>query len=254
MRPPAAVSFGSDPERYDRARPRYPEALIDRIVGAAPGGLVLDIGTATGIVARQLLAAGCRVLGVDPDGRLAEFARRRGVEVEVATFEDWEPAGRAFDAIVAGESWHWVDAAVGAVKAAALLRPGGRVFLFWNTGQPAPGLDEAFIEVYRRVLPAPFADRLTREAMAAAHAALSAKAAEGLQATGAFDEPDESQLSWAQTYTREEWLDALRTSGGAIPEDQFAQLIDGIGAAIDAAGGSFTMQYTTFVVTAVRRP
>jgi hypothetical protein len=26
-----AESFGSDPDRYDRARPRYPGALIDRI-------------------------------------------------------------------------------------------------------------------------------------------------------------------------------------------------------------------------------
>ena len=32
----AAESFGSDPERYDRARPRYPDILIVRIAAAAP--------------------------------------------------------------------------------------------------------------------------------------------------------------------------------------------------------------------------
>jgi SAM-dependent methyltransferase len=90
----AAQSFGSDPERYDRARPRYPEVLIERIVAAAPGRLVLDVGVATGIVARQFQAAACQVLGVDPDARLAEFARHSGVEVEVSTFEAWEAAGR----------------------------------------------------------------------------------------------------------------------------------------------------------------
>ena len=83
----AAESFGSDPERYDRARPRYPDVLIERIVAAAPGRLVLDVGVGTGIVARQFHAAGCEVLGVDPDARLAEFARHSGVEVEVSTFE-----------------------------------------------------------------------------------------------------------------------------------------------------------------------
>ena len=32
-----AESFGSDADRYDRARPRYPDELVDRIVaGAAP--------------------------------------------------------------------------------------------------------------------------------------------------------------------------------------------------------------------------
>jgi hypothetical protein len=32
---------------------------------------------------------------------MAEFARRTGGEVEVATFEAWDPAGRVFGAVVA---------------------------------------------------------------------------------------------------------------------------------------------------------
>src|ERR1700742_4390072 len=90
-----AESFGADAERYDRARPRYPSALVDRIVAASPGPEVLDVGCGTGIAARQFQAAGCTVLGVDPDPRMAEFARRTGVEAEVATFEAWDPAGGA---------------------------------------------------------------------------------------------------------------------------------------------------------------
>ena len=72
-----AESFGLDADRYDRARPCYPGALVDRIVaGAAPSQHrpdvpdVLDVGCGTGIVARQFQAAGCRVLGVDPDARM----------------------------------------------------------------------------------------------------------------------------------------------------------------------------------------
>jgi SAM-dependent methyltransferase len=107
---PVAESFGSDPERYDRARPRYPEAMVQRIVGSSPGHDVLDVGCGTGIAARQFRAAGCRVLGVEPDARMADLARRSGVRVEVATFEAWDPAGREFDAIVAGPAWHWIDA------------------------------------------------------------------------------------------------------------------------------------------------
>mgnify|MGYP004495330689 CR=1 FL=1 len=108
-----AESFGSDPERYDRTRPRYPDAMVERIVAASPGPDVLDVGCGTGIAARQFQAAGCRVLGVDPDARMAEQARRHGVEVEVATFEAWDPAGRTFDAVVAGQAWHWVDPVAG---------------------------------------------------------------------------------------------------------------------------------------------
>ena len=74
-----------------------------------------------------------------------------------------------------------------------------------------------------------------------------------MQATGAFDAPEQWRFEWAQSYTRDEWLDALQTSGGAIPESQLAGLLEGVGAAIDAVGVSFTMNYVTFVVTALRR-
>ncbi len=248
----AAESFGSDPERYDRARPRYPDVLIERIVAGVPGGRVLDVGVATGIVARQFQAVGCRVLGVDPDARLAEFARRSGVEVEVSTFEAWDAAGRKFDAVVSGESWHWVDPVAGAAKAAEVLRPGGRLAVFWNTGQPPAGLDEAFADVYRRVLPASLVARLGRRSIEEAHVAMCAKAADGIRASGSFDEVEQWRFEWARSYTREEWLDALQTTGGAVPESRLAALMGGVGDAIDAVGGSFTMNYVTFVVTAVR--
>jgi ubiquinone/menaquinone biosynthesis C-methylase UbiE len=96
-----AESFGSDAERYDRARPHYPGALVDRIVATSPGPAVLDVGCGTGIAARQFQAAGCQVLGVDPDARMAGLARRSGVETEVAMFEAWDGAGRRFDAVIA---------------------------------------------------------------------------------------------------------------------------------------------------------
>jgi SAM-dependent methyltransferase len=249
----AAEGFGADAERYDRARPRYPDALIKRIVASAPGRRVLDVGAATGIVARQFQAAGCQVLGVDPDARLAEFARHTGVEVEVARFEAWDPAGRTFDAVVSGEAWHWVDPVTGATKAAEVLRPGGRLVVFWYTGRPPAGLDDAFAEVYRRALPAALVARLGKEAIEAAQSAIRTKAIDGMQATGRFDPPEQWRFEWTQSYTREEWLDALQTTGGAVADDQLAELRQGVGDAIDAVGGTFTMNYRTFVVTALRR-
>src|SRR5690242_11829291 len=109
-----AGSFGADAERYDRTRPHYPAAVIDAIVAAAPGRSFLDVGCGTGISSRQFQAAGCTVLGVDVDDRMAEWARRRGLDVEVGAFETWDPAGRTFDAVVAGQTWHWVDPVAGA--------------------------------------------------------------------------------------------------------------------------------------------
>jgi SAM-dependent methyltransferase len=248
-----AQSFGSDPERYDRARPSYPVALVERVIAASPGRDVLDVGCGTGIVARQFQAAGCSVLGVEPDARMAGHARQRGLDVEVATFEDWDPAGRAFDAVVAGQAWHWIDPVAGAAKAARSLRPGGRLAVFWNAFRPPPDLAEAFAAVFRRVLPdSPLFQRPVPGAEA--YSGLSARAADGIRAASTFGDPEHWEFEWDRPYTRGEWLEQVPTSGFAarLQPDAMQQILAGIGAAIDAAGGTFTMHYTTVAVTAAR--
>jgi SAM-dependent methyltransferase len=248
-----AESFGTDAGRYDRARPSYPGAMVDRIVAASPGPGVVDVGCGTGIAARQFQAAGCQVLGVDVDARMAGLARERGLAVEVAKFEDWDPAGRAFDAVVAGQAWHWVDPVAGAAKAAQALRPGGRLALFWNAFGPPPGLGEAFAAVYRQVLPdSPMFHR--PPAGADVYRAGCAKAADGMRKAGGFGEPEHWQFDWDRDYPRDEWLDQLPTFGfhNQLPPATLQRVLAGVGGAIDAAGGSFTMHYATVVVIAAR--
>lgn len=249
-----AESFGVDAERYDRTRPHYPDALVERIVAASPGPDILNVGCGTGIEARQFQAAGCKVLGVEPDARMAEFACRTGLKVEVATFEAWEPAGRAFDAVVAGTAWHWVDPIAGAAKAAQVLRPGGRLAPFWHVFQLPPDVVEAFATVYRRVVPdSPFNAQPTRPALDL-YQTMFAKAADGIREVGGFSDPQQWRFDWEQSYTRDEWLDQMPTQGPMtqLSPDKQAEIQEGVGAAIDAMGGSFTMPYITVVVTAAR--
>jgi SAM-dependent methyltransferase len=252
----AAESFGTDAGRYDRTRPRYPDAMVERIVAASPGREVLDVGCGTGIASRQFRAAGCEVLGVEPDARMADFARRSGIEVEVATIEAWNPAGREFDAVVAGTAWHWVDPVAGAAKAAQVLRPAGRLAAFWHVFQLPPDVGEALAAVYQRVVPdSPFTFNLqpARQALDA-YQVLFTKAADGIRDAGGFSDPEQWRFDWERSYTRDEWLDQLPTSGALtqLPADKLREVLDGVGAAIDAMGGSFTMPYATVAVTAVR--
>jgi SAM-dependent methyltransferase len=249
-----AESFGADADRYDRTRPRYPQAMVDRIIAASPGRDVLDVGIGTGVSAQPFDAAGCRVLGVDVDARMASFAReRRGLQVEVAKFEDWDPAGRTFDLVIAGQAWHWIDPAAGAAKAASVLRPGGRLAVFWNVFQFPPGLGEAFSAVYRRVLPdSPYGGI---SGGANAYSGQLTKATDGIRETGAFAEPEQWQVDWQHHYSGDEWLEMVPTAGGfnTFPAEKQAEVLAGLGVAIDAAGGSFTMDYATIAVTAARR-
>lgn len=248
-----AESFGIDPGRYDRTRPRYPAELIAAIAG--DGLDVLSVGCGTGIDARQFQAAGAHVLGVEPDARMAAFARDRGLEVEVSTFETWDPAGRHFDVVAAGQAWHWVDPVAGAARAAEVLRPGGRLAVFWNAAQPPPAAAEAFAEVYRRVLP----DSMALRAMTATadpYGQMLDSAADGIATAGGFGDPVRSRIERDQTHTRDEWLDVLPTQGAhtLLEQEKLDELLAGICAAIDALGGELTVRYTTVALIADRVP
>jgi SAM-dependent methyltransferase len=251
-----AQSFGTDPRRYDRTRAPYPRAMIERIVAAAPGTDVLDVGCGTGIEARQFQAAGATVLGVEPDARMAEFARERGLAVEVATFEQWEPAGRGFDAVVCGTAWHWVDPLAGATKAARILRPGGVLAPFGHVYEPPPPVSTALMTAFRRVAPdSPVgAGAAGQTSIREAYRGLYDRAAQGVRAVGGFGEPEIWRYDWSRDYTRDELLDLLPTSGGMtmLAPEQLAEVLAEVGAAIDELGEVVTLPYTTWGMTAVR--
>jgi hypothetical protein len=80
------------------------------------------------------------------------------------------------------------------------------------------------------------------------------KAADGMRQAGTFGEPEQWRFDWERRYTRDERLELVPTFGGhsQIRPAKRAELLAGIGAAVHAAGGSFTAQYATLAVTAAR--
>ncbi|MCL2423117.1 MAG: class I SAM-dependent methyltransferase [Micrococcales bacterium] len=253
-----AESFGVDPERYDRTRPTYPTTLVDAVMAASPEPVgrvrtVLDVGIGTGLSARPFRDAGCTVLGIDADERMAQAARRRGFEVEVSRFEQWDPAGRMFDIVIAGQSWHWIDPLAGAFQAARVVRPGGLVAIFCNAGDPDPEIAAAFAQIYHDAdtgLPfTPFTSAATQ-----GYISLGDSFCDALRTTGAFTEPRRWRSTWDTTMTRDAWLDQVPSTGSShqIPPQALTQILAAMAATIDALGGSFTMHYTTLATLAHR--
>ncbi|MGW4249345.1 class I SAM-dependent methyltransferase [Nocardia sp. NPDC004722] len=249
-----AESFGVDAARYDRTRPPYPAAMIERILAATPGKSLLDVGCGTGIEARQFRDAGAVVLGVEPDARMADFARATGIEVETGTFETWDPSDRRFDGVISGTAWHWVDPVAGAVRAAHVLRPGGRLAAFWHVPQMPPEVVASFADAYRRWLPDSPASLVADRPALELYETILANAERGIRDSAGFDRPERWQFDWRRTYSRAEWLDQIPTHGALTQADPdtLTAVSDAIGAAIDALGGEFTVAYATVVVTATR--
>ncbi len=254
--PEIAQSFGSDAGTYDRARPRYPAALVDAVVERLAGRSILDVGIGTGIAAEPFRDRGFAVLGVEPDPKMAALARAKGFVVEAGRFEDWDPAGRTFDGVIAGQTWHWVEPDAGAAKAASALHPGGRLALFWNMGVPAPEIAAEFAEIFASLdIGLPF-NPWAATPHADPYGAIIDRAVAGLHATGSFGAAERLAFEWQSTTGRDAWLEQTSTAGGVnrLPRATLDALLEEMGTVIDAVGGSLVIDHTTIAAIAERLP
>ncbi len=244
-----AESFGGESERYERTRPDYPDELITELTTNNPA-TVLDVGCGTGKAGRLLVDRGCDVLGVEPDLRMAQIARRFAMPVEVATFEQWQPQGRTFDLAISAQAWHWVNPTRGPIKAHAVLRSSGRLAVFWNIYVHEPELRAALDDVYAQLVPEfEGADCLAlgRDSDEAGRAHVAA-----IESTELFEPPEHHEYHSARQYTTEEWLDGLPTFSdhAQLPAKRLSALLNAVREVINERGGVVKVRYATHLVSA----
>lgn len=132
------VDFGPTAADYARYRSGFPPEFFTRLAALGvglPGQRIADLGTGTGVLAREFATAGCVVTGVDVAPELLAQAREldaaAGVDVtyRVAPAEDTGLPAGAWDVVTAAHCWHWFDAPRAVEEVRRLLVPGGTVVL-----------------------------------------------------------------------------------------------------------------------------
>ncbi|MGA2010216.1 MAG: methyltransferase domain-containing protein [Solirubrobacteraceae bacterium] len=161
--------FNQVAEEYDRHRPTYPEALVDRaceVAGLGPGASVLEIGCGTGQLTRSLLSRGLRVTAIEPGEQLIARARGRlagagDVEFVNRRLEQASLPRAHFAAAFSASAIHWIDPDVGWRMIADALVDGGALALISYLGLQEPrsaGDQRAMLAAIASVAPGPAAD------------------------------------------------------------------------------------------------
>lgn len=236
-----------DPEIYDRYRPEYPDELFSTIqeyYAVSTTTRCLEIGIGTGQATESFLKAGCAVTALEPAANLSAHARQKyasrfNLEVREYRFEDI-PADEQFDLIYAATSFHWVKNGDRMQMLRSHLEPNGCVALFWNHPAPVEPMHEELRDVYRSVLP--HDPKQSEKSWDVSEAGLIA---DELRAAG-FGELQTQFIYRDRVLSTEEYLGLLHTYSDHLsqPDEIRIPLLAGIGAVIDAYGGSITIHDT----------
>jgi SAM-dependent methyltransferase len=139
--PPDPVArFAPRADAYARGRPGYPAELVPLLQrhGVRHGTTIVDLGAGTGRSTEVLALTGALVVAVEPEPAMRAHATRRfaaepRVTVVAGRAEATGLPDRSVDHAAAMQALHWFEPDAAGAELRRILRPGGHVFLVWNT-------------------------------------------------------------------------------------------------------------------------
>lgn len=239
-------------EAYAQVRPRYPQALIDRVVDItqlSADSTVLEVGCGPAIATPAFAALGCRMVCVEPNPDFYRLAQQTcepypNVELQNCSFEEWELNAGRFDAVLAASSFHWIAPEIGYPKAAAALRPEGHLILLWNKElQPRYEIYQQLSEVYQAH--APSLNRAYEDS--ATQTAILNQLGQMAIESGHFKDIITGQMEVEVTYSIDQYLLLLNTYSPYLnlESQQKQRLFEGLRQVLEQNGEPVALSYVS---------
>ncbi|MEH2015826.1 class I SAM-dependent methyltransferase [Nostoc sp.] len=237
-------------EAYNKARPRYPQDLIQQVVEVAQlstDSKILEVGCGPGTATVAFAQLGCSMICLEPNLDFFQLAQHNcqpysNVEIYNTSFEEWELKPFEFDAVLAASSFHWISPEVGYPKAANALRENGYLILLWNKElQPSYEVYQSLSQVYQVHTPSldRYEDQETQDY-------ILRQLGNMVIDSGQFKDLISGQVILEVTYTVDEYLTLLNTYSPYIKLDPHNKesLFSGLRHRIeDDFGGSLQLSY-----------
>lgn len=216
--------WGRTSDDYAKYRDIYPKEFYQKLLDAGlctKGQKVLDLGTGTGVLPRNLYRYGAEFIGTDISSNQIEQAKRLAaaqkmeIEFVVSSAESLQYPDKTFDVVTACQCFFYFDPVVLLPNLARMLKPGGKLAILYMAWLPEE--DRIAHESEELILKY---NPLWSGAGEKRHPIPFPEAAEGL-----FELEQSTVFDLQIPFTRESWngrIKACRGIGASLSEDEIA--------------------------------
>jgi ubiquinone/menaquinone biosynthesis C-methylase UbiE len=125
---------------YSTSRPAYPQRILDILraeIGFDKTFIIADIGSGTGLLSQLFLENGNRVLAVEPNNEMRNFAEKSLSKFPKffsvrGTAESTGIESASVDVVTVGQALHWFNCEASSSEFARILKENGHVCIAYN--------------------------------------------------------------------------------------------------------------------------
>lgn len=148
----STTRFSSRVEQYVKYRPSYPKEIIpflEKNVGLNSSFVIADVGSGTGISSKLFLDNGNKVFAVEPNNEMRakaeELLHSYDSFISInGTAEQTKLPDASIDMIIAGQAFHWFDAAKTKIEFRRISKPHTHCILIWNERLVTSGFEKEY--------------------------------------------------------------------------------------------------------------